>query len=522
VAEMKKAGLFVMVVLWVIRLSSGKCYADLDWVNLSREILDVRTVLVNENDDSLIYIGTGRAVFKSQDSGNSWRIVLEDKRVNFFSFAPDHKEAIYALTNDGLWYSVNQGGNWRVIFKGKSSAEKDCRAIAVLADRILLGTAGGLFISLDKGRSWHKTGGKLDDIKILAITYSQKYPRIIYVASVEGVYKTTDTGNSWSRVYAVHATENGDEIDDGRDDTDEPERFSAIRYISVNPQNSSNVFLATGYGLYQSENGALSWSAVSDYGLLSRDAHFLYTSSAGRLYAATKGTIFEFDGRRWHELSFELAVNEIRFIGLDEKNNLYVASDLGLFKANINATKRSGLSSGDIREFHGRNEPNIASVQNAAIKYAEVSPEKIKNWRRQAALKACLPQVNVGINRDTGDLWHWESGSSTKVGDDALIKGNDSLGWDLSLKWDLAELVFNDLQTSIDVRSRLMVQLRDDVLDEVTKLYFERIRVRMELENLSIEDRKRRSEKELKMAELTAQIDALTGGYFSGQLEKKH
>jgi hypothetical protein len=56
-------------------------------------------------------------------------------------------------------------------------------------------------------------------------------------------------------------------------------------------------------------------------------------------------------------------------------------------------------------------------------------------------------------------------------------------------------------------------------LDEVTKLYFERLRVKMELDNLSIEDRKKRFEKELKIQELTASLDALTGGYFSQQIK---
>ena len=60
-----------------------------------------------------------------------------------------------------------------------------------------------------------------------------------------------------------------------------------------------------------------------------------------------------------------------------------------------------------------------------------------------------------------------------------------------------------------------MVQLRDDILDQVTKIYFERLRVKMELDNISIEERKKRFEKELRLAELTAYLDALTGGYFS-------
>ena len=165
-------------------------------------------------------------------------------------------------------------------------------------------------------------------------------------------------------------------------------------------------------------------------------------------------------------------------------------------------------------------EPEIGEVQEAAIKYAEVEPEKIILWRKQAAKKAFLPKVSTSVNRDTSDLWHWESGSSTKAYDDVLMRGRDTIGWDVTLSWDLGELIWNADQTNIDVRSRLMVELRDDILDEVTKVYFERIRVRAELNNLAIEDKRKRFEKELRLRELTAMLDGLTGGYFSRSIKK--
>jgi hypothetical protein len=82
------------------------------------------------------------------------------------------------------------------------------------------------------------------------------------------------------------------------------------------------------------------------------------------------------------------------------------------------------------------NEPSINEVQKEAIRYAEVEPEKIKHWREQAAKKALLPQLSVGIDRNTTDLWHWEGGSTTKSDDDTLRRGHDSVEWDVTC-WDL-------------------------------------------------------------------------------------
>ena len=64
-----------------------------------------------------------------------------------------------------------------------------------------------------------------------------------------------------------------------------------------------------------------------------------------------------------------------------------------------------------------------------------------------------------------------------------------------------------------------MVELRDDIMDQVNKLYFERLRVKSELDNLGIEDKNKRFDKQLRLEELTASLDSLTAGYYSEQLQ---
>jgi len=159
-------------------------------------------------------------------------------------------------------------------------------------------------------------------------------------------------------------------------------------------------------------------------------------------------------------------------------------------------------------------EPTINEVHQLAIDYAEVNQEKIANWRVLARKKALLPDLSVGLDRDASDLFHWNTGASP----DELQKGREIIDWDVSLSWDLADLVWSADQTAIDSRSKLMVELREDILDEVTRLYFERRRLQIELVSSDGSDGQITLGREMRIAELTALIDALTGGEFSKRI----
>ncbi|MDO8602623.1 MAG: hypothetical protein Q7O04_02100 [Candidatus Omnitrophota bacterium] len=167
-----------------------------------------------------------------------------------------------------------------------------------------------------------------------------------------------------------------------------------------------------------------------------------------------------------------------------------------------------------LKKFEG--EPTINDVQNAACEYAEVHPDKIKEWRKFANKKAILPNVSVGLDRYVTDYWHWDSGTSP----DTLQKGKDTVSWDIAMSWDLGDLMWSSDQTAIDVRSKLMVELRDDIMNEITRTYFERRRLQIEMLASPPKDLRLSLEKELRLQELTADIDALTGNYFSTHIKK--
>lgn len=139
--------------------------------------------------------------------------------------------------------------------------------------------------------------------------------------------------------------------------------------------------------------------------------------------------------------------------------------------------------------------PTIGEVQQMAIRYANVSPSLIKNWMKRAKYKALLPQFKITYDKSVD----YDAGS-----DKHFIGPND---WEFSITWDFKSLLYTDDMEGIDTRSRLMTGLRNEIIQDVTRLYFER--KRLIAENASY----------LKIEEKTALIDGYTGGWFSKKLK---
>ncbi|MCK9572339.1 MAG: hypothetical protein M0Q96_03575 [Candidatus Omnitrophica bacterium] len=515
--------ILVLVYLFMLIVFVPNAAAqEMDWEELGGDIFDVRCLFVFPDNKRNMLIGNQGNIFLSSDTGVSWSRKLslrgKDKKINQILSTQNKKMIIYAATDCGLYASFDNALNWKRIFRGANHEESSSTAIALKGETILVGTKSGLYLSNDNGRNWEKETGELGRSEILNIdVFNGGKNSYIYAATVNGVFKKHNQDN-WEKIYSQNNRQDNADQQSQIVDTDQQSRYWGVRYIKSDPENDGLLYLATTRGIYKSLDAGNSWEAVAEYGLLQRDVKYLSISVSGQLFSVTNSGIFVFNQDRWLEQTSSLSAGTIHSLAIIEPDVLLIGADKGVFRSIV--SKKSiayGINSNEI----SAKEPKINQVQQAAIDYAEVSPEKIKNWRKQAAKKALLPELSVGVERNSTDLWHWETGSSTigQSGDDSLRRGRDSIDWDVTLRWDLGEIIWNDDQTNIDVRSKLMVELRDDILDQVNKLYFERLRVKMELGNLNIEDLKKRNEKELKLQELSASLDALTGGYFSRQIE---
>ncbi len=190
----------------------------------------------NPQNPNTIYAGTASGgLWRSYTGGqgiNAWEkleLGFPVLGVSSIAFAPNDSSTIYIGT--GEVYNIAQAGTGA-------------------AYRSLRGSYGmGILKSSDGGKNWQKS---LDwsynqERGVWVIKVDPTDPNIVYATTTEGVYKSTNAGETWSRVLNVPMAND----------------------IIINP-NSSNLILAacgnfqsSGYGIYRSANGGQNWSKVT-------------------------------------------------------------------------------------------------------------------------------------------------------------------------------------------------------------------------------------------------------------------
>jgi len=164
-------------------------------------------------------------------------------------------------------------------------------------------------------------------------------------------------------------------------------------------------------------------------------------------------------------------------------------------------------------------EPTVREVQGAAIRYGDLGNGKIKRWQWSSRLRAFIPRLTFGKDFSSNASVDIDRGGTNNP--DVFISGPEEVdkGWDLGVSWELGDLLYSTAQTSIDSRAKLLVELRESILSQVTRIYFERRRIQMEVALSSPPSPQQHYDLLLRLDELTAHLDALTDGFVSRRLE---
>ena len=256
---------------------------DIEISKTANDLLFVGTGEVNAGGGSLAYDGNG--IYKSNDAGLTWeqKGLEETGSISKVIIDPQDNNTIYAGamgplfkndSNRGVYRSQNGGDSWsKVLFVSDSTGIIDMAinpinpnvVYAASWERIRKpnyrsygGETSRIYRSQDTGETWSELTNGLPTTASqkgrISIDISNSNPSVLYasytdkIGYIQGVYKTTDGGDSWISVNSSQLY-----------DTSYHWWFGGI---FVNPTNPNEIHHA-GFYIAKSTDGANNWSTIS-------------------------------------------------------------------------------------------------------------------------------------------------------------------------------------------------------------------------------------------------------------------
>ena len=246
---------------------------------------------------------------------------FERDTVTAFVIDPKDPEVLYAgIKNAGIYKSIDGGLSWRPAHYGLLNTHVTSLLIDSQNPRIVYtGTGDGIYKTEDGGENWSKF---FEGNSLLIDPQDSSH---LYVRDANHIYESTDQGNNWKTAYS------SEEGCPGK-----------IYSWAIHPVDGKTLFIIGGeecewWGVYESNNSGRSWTLITDY-------KFEIPPGANVL---------------------DYGVDKL-FVGLDSQGNLdiypygtaaydstgsfvYYDWDFGLYKKNLNEEQRLILGKPDVR-----------------------------------------------------------------------------------------------------------------------------------------------------------------------------
>jgi photosystem II stability/assembly factor-like uncharacterized protein len=265
-----------------------------------------------------IFGGTyGFALYQTNNNGTTWTSTGGGFPDSCFVYAlTSTGNTTIAGTSKGIYRSSNRGVTWSASNSGFPSGMW-AKSFAVLSGYIFAGTySEGIFVSTNGGLSWSAVNNGIPDLPF-PTGLPHNYPSVeelavsgsaIIAATIEGPYKSTNNGSSWSEssqgmlaTSIMDITTIGTSVFSSSEKTgvyssaDNGENWSGTNngllshdMVSIIAHGSS-VFVSTSFdGIYKSDDYGASWNS-SGTGIPSQV--YTFGQDAGRILALTNGAI---------------------------------------------------------------------------------------------------------------------------------------------------------------------------------------------------------------------------------------
>ena len=509
-----------------------------NWTKANGAVKDAAvTVLglaVDLSNPDLVYAATlDRALLKSGDGGKTWsqtELPGGEKTVSAVAVHPFDSNILYAGTPDAVFRTKNGGATWEKIAAQPRVAES-IAIDPVNPDVLYLGTSAGAFKSADGGASWKEIGAEaLGQKKVRRVAVSPSDSNAVYAASSTGIYGSSDGGAKWQELSRGTSLANATSI-------------------AFDPLDSGTIWAAAAGGLYRT---AVASSPAAPAAAAATEP--VKTEAAPPVAARRAEEVVP---AQTAPAKTSPAEEQVAVVSVEEPRSAGGGADAAAVPP---APAIPTID--DVQTVLGQfsHEPSVQEVQEVAMRFAEVHPDVIEGWRKGAKYRALLPKFRLQYDHDRrkireekdaqgrettreeniGDTDQIETTSEPDTGitiGEKLISStenkyknkniwstensderqyNNNLGF--QFEWEFGDFLFNPDQVRISDEARDLVELRNDVLEEVTQFYFQRRQLQIDLLLSPAEELRERLRLELQLQEVTANIDYLTGGYLTQRL----
>ena len=319
---------FTRVSFLVLFAVSGLT-AQTQWSAIGPMGGDARAFAAVPGQPQHLYLGTTNSwIYESVDGGASWHRLskldpADDLVLDHIVVDAANTATVYAAAwkldhpGGGLWVSRDGGRSWSAV-EGLRGQSIRAFAQAPSEPRILIaGTLEGVFRSRDSGVSWTQISppGSLEIHEVESLAIDPADPEVIYAGTWHLPWKTTDGGENW------HNIKKG-VIDD-----------SDVFSIIIDPAQPEIVFASACSGIYKSENAAELFKKIEGIPSTARRTRVLKQDPGNRevVYAGTTEGLYKtVDGGRHFERMTgpDVIVNDV-FVDPGDSNHVLVATDRG-------------------------------------------------------------------------------------------------------------------------------------------------------------------------------------------------
>ncbi len=236
---------------------------------------------------SSIFATTSRGVFRSTDSGVSWKLLENLSRIGAaFQIACNDGVIVAALNDSGVFRSLNNGLDWVAANNGLTVSTFTTLGNAG-STFFAAGNGGRVYRSTDNAQNWMLVGAGLpSDMKINDFEIVTSPEALVYIGAAEGIFRSSDNGatfNDFSRGLRSRIT-------------------NEISYTGA------DLFAATADGVFYSTDRGLSW-LERNTGIGNRNVLSVTVAPSGKHMAGTEGGgvfISESAGASWRSHNVNL------------------------------------------------------------------------------------------------------------------------------------------------------------------------------------------------------------------------